>query len=220
MAKSRRDTILQDILPEVVPSSYPDAKFKRIDASWAPGSGYTTCGGLPGFVARALKVPPHCERDGITGSGLASMRNAGITRSAWVHHDMTLRRLAGGMGMVDQLRLPRPGDFYMLCSGDRHDTGCNCIAPIEKKDWHKYRGGQIEHVGVIVSVNGKNWKTADAGQPNGNVQCARYVDRTFDPATGFMTGELTRAGKPMRRLCGWLDVDAYPFLDAYVPGAR
>ncbi len=32
------------------------------------------------------------------------------------------------------------------------------------------------------------------------------------PATGFMTGKAGRTGEPMRRLCGWLDVDAYPFV--------
>ena len=217
---SRRDTILDHIIKEVVPSYYPDAKFKRIDANWKPGAGYTTCGALPTFVAKALKVRPENEKDGLLDYGLASMRNAGIRAGAWIHHDMTLRKLAAGMGMSEQMRLPKPGDFYMLCSGDRHDAGCNHIAPVKKEELHKYRGGTIEHVGIIVSTNGTTWKTADAGQSNGNLQCALYVDRTFDPVTGFMTGEQNRQGKPMRRLCGWLDVDAYPFLDAYVPGAR
>ena len=34
-----------------MPSTYGDAKFKRIDNKWKPGDAYTTCGGLPGFVA-------------------------------------------------------------------------------------------------------------------------------------------------------------------------
>lgn len=44
------------------------------------------------------------------------------------------------------------------------------------------------------------------------IQGATYVERNFDSATGFMTGELSRIGKPMRRLCGWMNVDLYPFL--------
>jgi hypothetical protein len=64
-------------------------------ATWKPGDAYTTCGGLPGFVASQLGVSDEVKREGITGSGLAAMRDAAIKRGAWVHHSMVNRRLAG-----------------------------------------------------------------------------------------------------------------------------
>ncbi|HEY4249866.1 MAG TPA: hypothetical protein VGM87_01630 [Roseomonas sp.] len=204
---ARRERILQRILPEVVPSAYPSEAFSKIDKNWKPGAGYTTCGGLPTFVAKELGITPAMEKEGLGLFGLATIRNAGITRGAWRHQNMTLRSLGNAMKL--EMARPQPGDFYMLCSGDRHDTGCNCIAPVKKEEYGRYRGAHIEHVGVIVDATSNLWMTADAGQPG---QSARFMPRTFDPASGFMTGEAGREGKPMRRLCGWFDVDAYPFL--------
>lgn len=114
----RRVHILKIILPQVVPSTYGEKKFERIDKKWKPGDAYTTCGGLPGFVAGELGVTDEVRREGIAGSGLASMRDAAIKRGAWVHHDITLRKLTGGMNMEGNMNRPKPGDFYMLCSGD------------------------------------------------------------------------------------------------------
>lgn len=203
---ARRERILKVILPPVVPSAYPSEAFSKIDKNWKPGAGYTTCGGLPTYVAKQLGITPALEKEGLGLFGLATIRNAGIKQGAWRHHDMKLRTLANAMHL--EMARPRQGDFYMLCSGDRHDTGCNCIAPVKKEEYHKYRGAKVEHVGVIIDASSNVWKTADAGQPG---ESAQYVTRTFDPVSGFMTGEANREGKPMRRLCGWLDVDAYPF---------
>lgn len=206
---ARRRYILDVIVPQVVPSSYGDAKFKLIDANWAPGKGYTTCGGLPAHVASQLGVPPKLIAEGIAGAGLASLRDAGIKQNAWVHHNLTLRFLSTGMNLEGQMNRPKPGDLYMLCSGEEssHKAFCNCLSTKAHG-----RVAKVEHVGVIVSSKGTVWKTADAGQPNGNVQCAKYCDRTFNPATGLLTGEFDgTGGRPMRRLCGWLDVDKYPF---------
>jgi hypothetical protein len=217
----RRRQILHAIVPQVVPSTYGDAKFKRIDATWVPGSGYTTCGGLPGFVAGQLGLSAEIRREGIGGSGLASMRDAAIKRGAWVHHSMLNRRLAGAMNLESSMNRPQPGDFYMLCSGDvkRHEEFCNCLTPGKDKG---YRGATIEHVGIIVSSEGTMWKTADAGQPGGQImvngvakpiQAAKYCDRQFDPGSGLLVGEFDgKGGRPMRRLCGWMDVDKFPFL--------
>lgn len=217
----RRVQIIRNIVPQVVPSTYGEAKFKRIDSKWKPGDAYTTCGGLPGFVAGELGVTDEVKREGITGGGLASMRDAAIKRGAWVHHSMLNRRLAGGMNLESSMNRPKPGDFYMLCSGDekRHEEFCNCITPEKGKI---YRGATIEHVGIIVSAEGTLWKTADAGQPGGQImvngvakaiQAAKYSDRKFDTATGLLVGEYDgKGGRPMRRLCGWMDVDKFPFL--------
>lgn len=204
----RRQKILQIILPQVVPSAYGSKAFKRIDAGWAPGAGYTTCGGLPAFVARQLGLDAAGEKTGIGIGGLAGMRNAGIVTKSWVHNGTAERRNAGAAAMR-----PKPGDFYLLCSGDsgRHESGCNCISPVRPEDYHKWRGAKVEHVGVIVSAEGQFWKTADAGQGGSQQQMALYVYRQFHPVTQQITGESDKYGKPMRRLCGWLDVDRFPF---------
>ena len=86
---ARRRHVLGIIVPEVVPSTYGDAKFKRIDSKWKPGAGYTTCGGLPSHVANQLGVTEKCKAQGILGSGLASMRDAAMMQNAWVHNDLT-----------------------------------------------------------------------------------------------------------------------------------
>jgi len=45
------------------------------------------------------------------------------------------------------------------------------------------------------------------------IQAAKYCDRKFDTATGLLVGEYDgKGGRPMRRLCGWMDVDKFPFL--------
>ncbi len=200
---ARRRHVLGIIVPQVVPSYYGDAKFKRIDANWKPGAGYTTCGGLPSHVANQLGVTEKCRAQGILGSGLASLRDAAMMQNAWVHHDLT--RLSAS----DAIR-PKPGDIYMLCSGEdsAHKTNCICLSTKTKG-----RPAKVEHVGVIVHARGTLWKTADAGQPNGNLECALYCERTFNPAIGWLTGETDgKGGKPMRRLCGWLDIEKYPFI--------
>lgn len=199
---ARRKKILQVILPAVVPSRYGSAAFRRIDAGWAPGKAHTTCGGLPALVARELGLAPEVKKEGLGIGGLAGMRSAAVMRRAWRHNAMK-------PGSSER---PKPGDFYLLCSGPRHDLGCNCVAPTDPEKSYLYKGAKVEHVGIIVDATGTLWKTADAGQGNSAVtQEALYVMRNFNPFTGFMTGEANRLGKPMRRLCGWLDVDAYPF---------
>ena len=198
----RRQKILRAILPQVVPSTSGSKAFRRIDANWRPGAGYTTCGGLPAFVARQLELDAAAEKSGIGVGGLAGMRNAGIAMKAWVHNGARFRPPR-----------PKPGDFYLLCSGaqTRHEAGCNCIAPTKPEDYHKWWDAKVEHVGVIVSVEGTLWKTADAGQGGSQVQQALYVFRQFNVNTQQITGESDRLGRPMRRLCGWLDVDRFPF---------
>lgn len=206
----RRRQIVNVMLPRMKDACIGDPRFKEIDTHWFKGCGYTTCGGLPSYVATQLGLQPQVARDGLNSSGLASMRNAAIMAGAWHHNGTTLRNIGSAMGL--ETARPKPGDFYMLCSGDRHDAGCNAICPTKNEELYKYKGAAIEHVGVILSSSGSVWRTMDAGQSGPLTQCVREMVRNFDAATGFMTGETGRAGKPMRRLCGWLDVDKYPFL--------
>ena len=104
----RRRRILDAIVPSVVPSAYGTPTFRKIDARWAPNAGYTTCGGLPAYVAGRLGLLPAGAATGInTGGGLAGMRNAGIATGSWVHNGAAERRratMAGG-----QAARPRPG---------------------------------------------------------------------------------------------------------------
>jgi hypothetical protein len=152
------------------------------------------------------------------------MRNAALTANAWRHH------LPGSDSR------PQPGDFYMLCTGGAsHATGCNCVftlpsrsetaaiyrefkndaAKIQdalQKRYHRhYKGAKIEHVGIIKSAEGGIWITADTGQGAG--QECKEVQRSWDATTGMLRGELDGVGgRPMRFLCGWLDVESYPFV--------
>lgn len=208
----RRQRILGELLPQVVPSSYPSAAFKEIDSKWEPGAGYTTCGGLVGYVANALGVTRQMRQEGMGAWGLTGMRNAAIMRGCWVHASDACG-LEPGVTPSNGGR-PQPGDFYMLCSGAGHDYGCCCIqddhTPVRK------HGANVDHVGVIVDTGCEClWITADAGQSEGTAQAAQYVVRQFNADTGYMTGEASREGKPMRRLCGWVDIDRYPFMDGY-----
>lgn len=208
----RRQRILRAILPQVVPSHSGTKTFNRIDAGWTPGSGYTTCGGLPAFVAQQLGVTLAMRKIGVGAPGLISMRNGAMHYGAWTHHDP--RRAPD--------RRPRPGDFYLLCSGSKHHAGCNHLF-VEGK---AYRGADIEHVGVIVDASRDVWITADAGQGDSTMQKALYVRRQYQTSTGLITGEVRPdrkkpgAFRPMRRLCGWMDVDQIPFLDGWGGNTR
>lgn len=103
-----------------------------------------------------------------------------------------LRNLAVGMNHEGSINRPKPGNFYMLWSGDisRHNGFCNCLSTKAHE-----RGAKVEHVGIIVNADGNTWKTADAGQPSSKVQAALYCDRTFNAATGLLIGEYDGDGK-------------------------
>ena len=209
---ARRRRILTQILPAVVPSTYGDKRFGEIDSNWTPGCGYTTCGGLPAYVSNHIGQNPSHKKRGYGLGGLIGMRNAALRFGAWVHHDPAATQASIARGEAP--KLPRPGDYYLLCSGRGHNTGCNHIAPTSQKMAWRYKGATIEHVGVIVEAKGELWRTADAGQGYSKVtQQALYMFRRFNAATGRMTGEVGGKGRPMRRLCGWVNIDAFPFAD-------
>jgi hypothetical protein len=208
----RRRRILLEILPQVVPSVYGEAAFRRIDANWKPGSGYTTCGGLPTFVAQQLGVTAQMKKEGMGSYGLTGMRNAAIRRGCWVHTGRT----GANPALSCDRPMPRPGDIYILCSGRGHDFGCCTVQKDKDTDpWPKVLGAKVEHIGVIVEAAGNFWLTADAGQSVGTSQAALYVRRHYNAVTGNMTGEQEPKGRPLRRLCGWIDVDRYPFADGH-----
>jgi hypothetical protein len=96
MELSPKRAAVMAFLDEVIPSQYPDAKFKRIAPSYDPDHlpmpNYTPCGEL---AARAGAVA------GInTRGGLSSIRDIGRANGSWVE--------AGGG------RRPNPGDLYLL----------------------------------------------------------------------------------------------------------
>lgn len=211
----RRRKILCEILPEVVPSHYGTAAFREIDGGWKPGAGYTTCGGLPALVARRLGVTAEMRNEGMGGYGLTGLRNGALRRGAWVH--ASSRPGHGQYMCAPAGTLPQPGDMYLLCSGEGHDFGCCTIQREKESDpWPRFNGATVEHVGIVVDTGCSClWVTADAGQGGSQMQTAEYVLRNYDSGSGHMTGEQGRDGKPMRRLCGWVDVDRYPFLDGF-----
>lgn len=94
-----REHILE-ILREVVPSRFGDARFAQLAPGYAPDApglppGFTTCGYLPLYVGHRLGF-----KDGITRGGVDGVRSIGRAHGAWID--------AGGA------RRPRPGDFYGL----------------------------------------------------------------------------------------------------------
>ncbi|MHB8770673.1 MAG: hemopexin repeat-containing protein [Syntrophales bacterium] len=115
--------------------------------------------------------------------GTNGVRIAGKEKGAWVVADGTNR--------------PLPGDIYALLNKNETDV----------------MNGGIAHVGVIVDASGDEWTTADAGQGDG--WAADYVTRKYDPQANTLTGEIVKSGgaRPPRVLAGWIDLDAYPFLE-------
>lgn len=96
---SVRDRV-PEILSEVIPSRYGDARFAKLAPGYRPDdptlpAGFTTCGYLPNFLGHALGV-----RDGITRGGVEGVRMIARDKGVWVE--------AGGT------KRPRLGDIYGL----------------------------------------------------------------------------------------------------------
>jgi hypothetical protein len=126
------------------------------------------------------------------------------------------------MNLEGDMKRPGRGDLLPAVQRRREAPRGILQLPDAVQSQELSRRPTIEHVGIIVSAEGTLWKTADAGQPGGqilvngvpkNIQAAKYCDRKFDTATGLLVGEFDgKGGRPMRRLCGWVDVDKFPFL--------
>lgn len=100
----RRAKIIDELLPEVLPSKYYERRFLRLTFGLTKESpsvhpGYTTCGSLPMYIARTLG-------DKAIG-GTNGVRTAGVEQGAWVE--------AGGESR------PEPGDIYALLDEDETD---------------------------------------------------------------------------------------------------
>lgn len=181
----RRERALQ-IIADVVPSQYPDERWRKLAPSYAPDDSawresiraagadpdrYTTCGELPGYLADMLGA-----RGGLERRGLASVMAAGKAHGAWVE---------AGDG-----RRPLPGDILVIGGKD----------------------GSISHVSVAVETRGDTWRTADAGQGPRDKQASAYVEREWNERTGMLGGPKGSAAAP-RYLIGWVNIDRYPIDD-------
>jgi peptidoglycan hydrolase-like protein with peptidoglycan-binding domain len=181
----RRRQVLGSILPGVVPSFWPDARFNtltrgQLDWSQLPDN-YTTCGCLPAYVAQQLG-----GRGKIIAGGTNGLRDAAAEQGAWITADMIQR--------------PLPGDFYGLT--DQSDPNGNIV-----------HVGVVVYLGMVLDETATDlWKTADSGQGIKPNQYAGYINRAYNPSTGQLNGEVNRAGvRPFRTVAGWVNIDAYPF---------
>jgi hypothetical protein len=210
---ARRRKVLFEILPKVLGGTYkngtggdpkwmelgsgydPSAEIARDATLPKPGNHTTTCGSLPGYVAKQLGVPTELMRDGIASCGLNSVRTAARKQQSWTPNSPFLQALAGSAGQAGQR--PSPGDIYALCETHNPDS-------------------ILVHIGIIVSPgNGPAdtiWWTADAGQGAWPNQECRLVQRQYEATACMMTGESTTGQvRNKRMLAGWVDIDKYPF---------
>ncbi len=218
----RRRKVLFEILPKVLGGNYKngaggDAKWLELGAGYDPsaeitrdaaavknapagsqpklGPHTTTCGALPGYVAKSLGVPANLRKDGIASCGLNSVRDAARKQHAWTANSPLLQAMAASAGQGSTR--PRPGDIYALCETHHPDS-------------------ILVHIGIIVSPgissSDINWWTADSGQGAWPSQECRLVQRQHEGGTCMMTGESTTGQvRNKRMLAGWVDIDAYPF---------
>lgn len=119
------------IVAEVVPSTYPDAKFARIYPGFDPDDPnlpehFSTCGALPSYVGRQLGY-----RDGITQYGTFAVRNIGQATGTWVDATPGLR--------------PEPGDFYAVGDGGNGIVHVGVIIKSSGRTWKTADAGQGTH---------------------------------------------------------------------------
>lgn len=168
-----------ELVDEVVPSSYPSAKFWKLAPGYRPDdpalpNGFTTCGYLPPYVGHGLGY-----QDGITRYGVEGARERGIALGAWVPWSPG--------------RSPSPGDIFGKAKGHRRPG--ETLAP----------GNILRHVGIVCengvdgSTGGEYLITADAGQGSVEAQSAARVMRHYDPKTGQTDGGV---------IAGWINLDA------------
>jgi peptidoglycan hydrolase-like protein with peptidoglycan-binding domain len=143
----------------------------------------SACGEFPGRVfGRVPVIPP--GQPGAFKVNLSGVGNCYLTTpmTAWEKFSQTVDAQYGASTWVPfTSNRPLPGDIYLLSKFDR---------PAE-----------FQHVGVIVSADGSDWMTADAGQGNG--WQSGFVKRRFQPS-GQIDGEFGNTA----RLKGWVDLDA------------
>lgn len=115
------------ILDELLPAAYPDARFMKIvGPGWTPqGSppGSSTCGALPYRVGLILGDP-----HGITRGGVPGVETEGQAKGAWV-------KAARG-------RRPKPGDIYLLAYPDGRIAHTGIIVDASGDVWTTADAGQ------------------------------------------------------------------------------
>lgn len=180
---SARRKFVLDAISRVVPSQYGDAKFREIAPGYDPDDPnlpphFTTCGYLPCYVGRMLKVG-NC----ITQGGLEQMRINGRKMGAWVE--------ATGDN------LPKPGDLYGIGS-EAHGGGIlvhvGVVIDAKKDQWTTADAGQ----GTV----GAGQRAAYVTRPvDMKTITSGGTGAVYVPGTGW-----TVNGKP-RNIAGWLDID-------------
>jgi peptidoglycan hydrolase-like protein with peptidoglycan-binding domain len=148
-----------------------------------PGATHTACGELPGRVfLRVPVIPP--GKPGAFKAKLAGGATVHLTDpiTQWENFAKSVDAEHSARTWVPFAgNRPLPGDIYVL---------------------HKFDNpAMFQHVGIIVSADGSDWMTADAGQGNGFQ--SGFVRRRFQPS-GQIDGEF--GNKAMLR--GWVDLDA------------
>jgi peptidoglycan hydrolase-like protein with peptidoglycan-binding domain len=147
------------------------------------GAKGTACGEFPGRVfTRVPVIPPNqagAFKVMVPGVGLCYLTSPMI---AWEQFAQAVdKQFAPARTWVPfGGTRPLPGDIYVL-------------GQVENP-------ARFQHVGVIVSAQGDDWTTADAGQGNG--WQSGFVKRRFDPS-GQIDGESGGKGK----LRGWVNLD-------------
>ena len=152
-------------LDKLIPATYGGTEWgKNIYKSTKPGptKGYTNCVEFPAWYVHELK------KGKILRPGYPPTTTTGWTDA-------------------DGVKLPLPGDIFILCKTTKRDN-------------------TTTHVGVIYSTDWKNsdglkWRTADWGQMGWN---GLWVERVFDPVAGTLTG-----GRGTRAIKGWVDLDVF-----------
>ncbi len=147
-----------------------------------PGATFTACGEFPGRVFRRVPVIPPGQPGAfkVKLGGEPVFLTSPITQ--WENFAKAVDAEHSARTWVPfSGNRPLPGDIYVL---------------------HKFENpAMFQHVGIIVSADGTDWMTADAGQGNG-FQSA-FVRRRFQPS-GQIDGE--SGNKAMLR--GWVNLDA------------
>jgi len=126
-----RKRIVDDIVPQFVPSTYPDARFEAMYPGFDPDDPnlpehFSTCGALPSAVGRELGY-----RDGITRYGTFAVRNVGQATGTWVDAVPGLR--------------PEPGDFYAIGDGGSGIVHVGVIIDSSGSIWRTADAGQGTH---------------------------------------------------------------------------
>jgi len=209
---ARRRFVL-DVLQELVPSEYPDDKFRAISGDdYDPKDpklpkGFTTCGMLPFRIGRRLNVT---KPWGITAGGLESMRTNGRALNAWIEPNGKNR--------------PKPGDLYGIGGKDiivhvgvfkrrlalERELADQRAKAAPLKGWaRKVVDDQIAKLEKWQAAGFRElWETADTGQEmKGQPGKSAFVLRPYDPKTNTLISPIDGQARP---LAGWFDIDKAP----------